>query len=299
MRFLTVGSVAIDTIETESEKRERIIGGSANYSAAAALHFVQPLIVGIVGDDYPRAWLDRLAQRGVDVTGIERARGESFFWHGRYSRDFSTRTSLATNLGVFENFRPVLPEKFRTAEFIFLGNIKPELQKLVLDQVSSPVFVAMDTMNCWIDRSCGEVIDLVGKVDCVLINDEELEALTGRSSPTAGLREMQRMGARTVVVKLGKWGSILLHQDGFFWSPAFPLERIVDPTGAGDSFAGAFLGCLAAYGCRAPRDFKRAMLYASAMASFAVEGFEPGALLDVEWHRVVERFQFLRNFINY
>lgn len=299
MRFLTVGSVAIDTIETASEKRERIIGGSANYSAAAALHFTRPLIVGVVGHDYPGEWLGLLRRSGVDTSGIIKADGESFFWHGKYNDDFSSRTSLATRLGVFENFKPVLPENFRSAEFIFLGNIKPSLQKIVLDQSTSPLLTAMDTMNCWIDSMRDEVLEIIRKVDCVLINDEELEALTGKTTPLAGLREMNKMGAGTVIVKLGKWGSILSREDSFFWTPAYPIAGIVDPTGAGDSFAGAFIGCLAAYGHGTMRDFKRAMVYASAVASFAVEHFEPGALLELRSHQIVRRFKFLRELINY
>ena len=298
-RLLTVGSVALDTIEVGGLVKNRIIGGSANYSAAAALRFAQPLMVGVIGDDYPEAWLELLERRGVDTTGIQREKGESFFWHGRYADDFSSRQSLVTRLGVFEHFNPRLPERYRGAEFIFLANIEPSLQRIVLDQAASPVFVAMDTMPCWIEGMCGEVLDIVRRVDCLLVNDEELAQLTGSSQPFEGLRKIRSMGARTVIVKLGRWGSILHREDTMFWTPAYPVERVVDPTGAGDSFAGAFLGCLAAYGCSSQRDFRRAMLYASAVASFAVESFEPGALLDLTTGEISQRFTFLRELINY
>jgi sugar/nucleoside kinase (ribokinase family) len=299
MSFLTVGSVAVDTIETAADRKERIIGGSASYSAAAAVHFTRPMMVGVVGDDYPMEWLDHLSRRGVDVSGVRQVEGRSFFWHGRYGPDFLTRTSLATELGVFESFKPDLPDHYRSAPFIFLANIKPSLQRMVLDQAASPLLVAMDTMNCWIEGMCDEVLDIIGRVDCLLINDEELEMLTGTATAFHGLRRIREMGARTVIVKLGKWGSILYFEDTFFWTPAYPVERVVDPTGAGDSFAGAFMGCLAAYGHATPRDYRRAMLYASAVASFAVESFEPRALLDLRPNEIAERFMFLRNLINY
>ncbi|MFH1434922.1 MAG: PfkB family carbohydrate kinase [Pseudomonadota bacterium] len=299
MRFLTVGSVAVDTIETAAEKKERIMGGSANYSSAAAMHFVTPLMVGIIGNDYPQEWLELFEEKGADTSGVRRADGMSFFWHGRYNDDFSTRTSIATQLGVFEKFEPVLPEHFRGARFVFLANIEPGLQKFVLDQLTSPAFVAMDTMNYWIERARDKVVELIRRVDCILINDEELEQLTGRASPFSGLRKLKEMGARSAVVKLGKWGSILLAGDGFFWAPAYPVENVVDPTGAGDTYAGAFTGCLAAYGHRTPRDFKRAALYASAMASFTVESFEPRALMAIEKRLINDRYMFLKELINY
>ena len=299
MRFLTVGSVAIDTIETTAEKRERIMGGSANYSSAAAMHFVTPLMVGIIGNDYPQEWLELFEKKGADTSGVRRADGMSFFWHGRYSDDFSTRTSVETKLGVFEKFEPVLPKHFRDARFVFLANIEPGLQTYVLDQLTSPAFVALDTMNYWIDRARDQVVDLIRRVDCVLVNDEELEQLTGRPSPFTGLRELKRMGARSAVVKLGKWGSILLVGDSFFWAPAFPVDKVVDPTGAGDTYAGALMGCLAAYGHKTPRDFKRAALYASAMASFTVESFEPRALIDIKKRLINDRYMFLKEMINY
>jgi len=299
VRLLTVGSIAFDTIETPRATRERIIGGSANFASAAAVHFVAPAMVGVVGDDYPEEWLAALRARGVDTSGVRREPGESFFWHARYHDNFADRTTVTTRLGIFERFDPRVPEALRDAELVFLANITPDLQARVLGQLARPAFTAMDTMNLWIRTAREKVLALVPAVDCVLVNDEELAGLTGAASPFEGLRELARMGARVVVVKMGPRGSVLFAGGSFFWAPAFPVADVVDPTGAGDSFAGAFLGCIGAMGGAGPRDLKRALLYASAVASFAVEAFEPRALLGLTRDRIQERYMFLRHLINY
>lgn len=299
MRFLTVGSIAIDSIETENETRQKIMGGSAPFSAAASVHFVETFMTGVIGDDYPDEWLERFRKRGVNLTAVERRKGKSFHWHGKYDKSFSCRTSIKTELGVFENYQPSLPENLRSVDFVFLGNIKPQIQETIIDSLQSSCFIAMDTMNCWITQSRESVLRLMKKVNCVFLNDEELELIVGTCVPTTGLEKLRKLGIATAVVKLGKWGSVLLYDNEFFWSPAYPVDNVIDPTGAGDSFAGAFMGCLASYGFSTSRDFKRAMLYASSVSSFTVENFEPFALLNLKKEKIVERFQFLRKLINY
>ncbi len=299
MSVLVVGSVAFDTIETATEKRERIIGGSANFACAAASHFSPALMVGIVGSDYPEEWLETLRRHGVDTDGVVRAEGESFFWAGRYSADFSSRETLDTRLGVFEHFDPVLPASFRAPRIAFLGNIAPVLQRRVLEMLDPGTLVAMDTMNLWLDTVPDEVFDLVGKVHILLVNDEEAEQMTGSSHPLAAARKLSQRGPATVVVKMGAHGSLLLHEGRPFMCPCYPVEAVVDPTGAGDSFAGAFLGSLAGEGTIDQRSVHRALVYGSALSSWTVENFEPAPVLEMQRRELLRRFVFVRGLVNY
>jgi sugar/nucleoside kinase (ribokinase family) len=275
---LVVGSVAFDTIETASERRVRILGGSANFACAAASHFCPALMVGIVGSDYPAGWFERLGRHRVDTRGVARAEGESFFWEGVYSEDFSSRRTVETRLGVFERFSPDLPEAFRSPRIAFLGNIAPALQRRVMEQLEPGVAVAMDTMNLWLDTVPDEVLALVGRVQILLVNDEEARQMTGEAHPLDAARRLSAMGPRTVVVKCGAEGAHLVHGGEALRVPCFPVARVVDPTGAGDSFAGAFLGVLARDGEGAVAS---ALVNAAALASWTVEHFEPGAVLDL------------------
>jgi len=281
MSILCVGSVALDSVETPFGKADRVVGGSAVYFTAAATLFNPVQVVGVVGEDYPLAKLDFLRGRGADLSGIEQRKGESFFWAGRYHFDLNTRDTLETKLGVFADFEPKIPDAFRGARFVFLGNIDPALQHDVLDQVESPEVVACDTMNYWIDSSRTALLDLLGRVRILIVNDEEVRQLAGEPNLLKAARWVQKKGPEIVVVKKGEHGAILFADDWLFFVPGFPLEVVFDPTGAGDSFAGGFVGYLASVGSVEPSDLRRAMVYGSVMGSYAVEKFSVDRLVDL------------------
>lgn len=286
---LVVGSVAIDAIETPFGKVDDALGGSANYFAAAASLLTPVGIVAVVGDDYDLDRLDFLRVRGVDLDGIERRPGESFFWAGRYAYDLNSRDTLETRLGVFADFDPVIPERFRDAEWIFLGNIDPTLQLKVLEQVRAPKLVACDTMNYWIERTPDALLRLLERVDVLLVNDAEARELSGDHNLVRAARWIRDRGPDLVVIKKGEHGAILFGPDATFFVPGFPLEDVFDPTGAGDAFAGGFLGYLAHRGSFDTQDLKRAMVYGSVMGSFAVEEFGLRRFLDLPEAEVRER----------
>ena len=271
MSILVVGSVALDSVETPFGSADRVIGGSAVFFSAAA-SLLSPLhVVGVVGDDYPFEELDFLSERGADLSGVEHAPGESFFWAGRYTYDLNSRDTLETRLGVFADFKPRVPEAARDSKYVFLGNIDPVLQMEVLDQVRAPTSVICDTMNYWIEGSREALVELLGRVDILMVNDAEARQLAGDHSLVRAARWIQERGPRIVVIKKGEHGAILFGSDWVFFVPGFPLESIFDPTGAGDSFAGGFVGYMASVDSQEPEDLKRAMVYGSAMGSFAVE----------------------------
>jgi sugar/nucleoside kinase (ribokinase family) len=297
--ILCVGSVALDSVETPFGRAERVIGGSAVYFTAAASLFHDVKVVGVVGDDYPLHELDFLADRGADLSGIERRDGESFFWAGRYHFDLNSRDTLETKLGVFAHFEPKIPRSFRSARYVFLGNIDPKLQHDVLDQVEDPEVVACDTMNYWIEGSRGPLLDLLARVRILIINDEEVRQLAGEANLLRAARWVQKRGPELVVVKKGEHGAILFGADWLFFVPGFPLESVYDPTGAGDAFAGGFMGHLARAGSFSPEDLRRAMVYGSAMGSFVVEAFSVRKLIDIptsDIERRVAQFRELTAF---
>jgi sugar/nucleoside kinase (ribokinase family) len=291
---LVVGSVAIDAIETPFGKVDDALGGSANYFAAAASLLAPVGIVAVVGDDYDMERLDFLARRGVDLSGIERTEGESFYWAGRYAYDLNSRDTLETRLGVFADFDPVIPDRFRDAEWIFLGNIDPALQLQVLEQVRTPRLVACDTMNYWIERTPEALLRLLERVDVLLVNDAEARELSGDYNLVRAAAWIRERGPRLVVIKKGEHGAILFGPDATFFVPGYPLEDVFDPTGAGDAFAGGFLGYLAARGGAGTGDLKRAMVYGSVMGSFAVEEFGLRRFLDLDPSEVHERVAAFR-----
>ncbi|HEU0053753.1 MAG TPA: PfkB family carbohydrate kinase [Longimicrobium sp.] len=294
MSLLVVGSVALDTVETPFGKAEDALGGSATFFSAAASLFCPVQLVGVVGDDYPVDALRFLSDRGVDLTGLERAPGESFRWAGAYSYDLNSRETLETRLGVFADFQPKIPEQFRDAEWVFLGNIDPELQIRVLDQVHTPKLVACDTMNLWIDIKHESLIKLLSKVNLLLVNDAEARQLSGEHNLLRAARWIQARGPQLVIVKKGEHGAILFMRDSVFFAPGYPLEEIFDPTGAGDSFAGGFMGYLARTGSLEPEELKRAMIYGSALGSFAVERFGVERLIALKPEEVQERVHAFR-----
>ena len=289
MSILVVGSVALDSVETPSGVAGRVLGGSAVFFGAAASLLAPVRIVGVVGDDYPLEELDFLERRGADLAGIERRGGESFFWAGRYSSDLRSRTTLETRLGVFADFEPRIPEGFRDSRLVFLGNIDPVQQLEVLDQVRSPRVVACDTMNYWIERSRDALLALLGRVDILMVNDEEARDLAGRDNLLRAARWIRRRGPERVVVKKGEHGAVLYGPDGVFFVPGFPLEAVRDPTGAGDAFAGGFVGYLGSVRSPEPGDYRRAMVYGSAMGSFAVESFSVDRFRTLEAGEILER----------
>ena len=273
MSILAVGSVALDSVETPFGTADRVIGGSAVFFAAASSLLSPVRLVGVVGDDYPLEKLDFLAKRGVDLSGVERAAGESFFWAGRYSYDLNSRDTLETRLGVFGDFKPNVPDAFRDSRYVFLGNIDPVLQLQVLNQVREPAAVVCDTMNYWIEGSREALVELLGRVDILMLNDAEARQLAGDHNLLRAARWIQEHGPRYVVVKKGEHGATLYGPDWMFFVPGFPLDVIFDPTGAGDSFAGGFVGHVASVDSLEPDDLRRAMVYGSVMGSFVVESF--------------------------
>lgn len=289
MKLVVVGSIGLDTVETPFGRREMVPGGSAIYfSLAASMH--TPLgLVGVVGRDWPGEVTELLASRGVDTEGLDvDPSGLTFHWSGKYGFDLNERDTLATDLNVFETFHPELPAAWRDAEFLFLGNIHPALQARVLDQVPG-AFVAMDTMNYWIEGTPDILRDVIARVDCLIINDAEARQLTRCSNIVAAAQAIRELGPAHVVIKRGEYGCLLYTGGSFFFAPAFPIEDVVDPTGAGDSFAGGFVGWLARRGLEHPHVFREAVLVGSAMASFCVEDFSIDRLRAITPHDVRDR----------
>lgn len=295
MSLLVVGSVALDSVETPFGRADDALGGSATFFSAAASLFCPVQLVGVVGDDYPVDALSFLSGRGVDLGGLERAAGESFRWAGRYSFDLNSRDTLETRLGVFADFAPKIPAGFRDAEWVFLGNIDPELQIGVLDQVRSPRFVACDTMNLWIDIKRDRLLDLLKRVDMLLVNDAEARQLSGDHNLARAARWIQERGPRYLIIKKGEHGAILFTPTSTFFAPGYPLEEVFDPTGAGDSFAGGFMGHLAQVGRLDDADLRRAVVYGSVLGSFTVERFSVERLKDLSVDEIEERARHFRD----
>jgi sugar/nucleoside kinase (ribokinase family) len=294
MSLLVVGSVALDSVETPFGKVTDALGGSATFFAAAASYFCNVQLVGVVGEDFPEDELGFLRDRGVDLGGLDRKPGESFRWAGVYSYDLNSRETIETRLGVFADFKPAIPERFRDAEWIFLGNIDPDLQCDVLDQVRSPRLVACDTMNYWIEGRRDALLRLLERVDLLMVNDSEARELSGDFNLLRAARWIQARGPSMVVVKKGEHGAILFTPDVIFFAPGYPLEEVFDPTGAGDAFAGGFVGYLARAGSLSASDLRRAMVYGSALGSFAVERFGVGRLMDLTTDEIDDRVQHFR-----
>lgn len=274
MSLLVVGSVALDTVTSPAGRVEDALGGSAVYFSCAASLFCPVKLVGVVGDDFPDDAFRMLADRGVDLDGLVRVPGgKTFRWEGVYGEDPNQRETISTHLNVFETFDPQLPPSYRQVEFAFLANIDPKLQLSVLDQLDRPRFVACDTMNLWIDTAPDTVKEVLARVDAVIINDQEACQLTGEPSAARAARRVASLGPRVVVVKRGEYGALLLCDGSFFASPALVLEDVVDPTGAGDTFAGGFMGYLATSDPSDPSACRRAVAYGTVAASFACEGF--------------------------
>ena len=293
MPITVVGSIAFDAVRTPFGERERMLGGAATHFALAASFFDVVRVVGPVGDDFSDSELDVMRRRGVEVDDVEHvAGGRTFFWKGEYGWDLNSRQTLDTQLGVFEGFQPKLSERSRASDVLFLANIQPDLQREVREQMPGARFVALDSMNFWIESARDSLLRTIAGVDCVVLNDAELRQLTERPSLVGAAHDVLAMGPRVVVAKQGEYGAALITGDGFFALPAFPLETVVDPTGAGDTFAGGFVGCVSAAGPEAELDdelLRRAMAYGTALASFNVEEFGTERVQRLTGEEVAER----------
>lgn len=298
MPLLVVGSVALDSIHTPFGETADALGGSAVFFSVAASVLTSVKVVGVIGSDYPVAQLEALAKRGIDWSGVERAEGESFRWKGKYSYDLQSRETLETRLGVFAHFQPKLPESFRSAEYLFLGNIDPELQLGVLSQIRAPKLVVCDTMNYWIQSKKDVLLQLLRQVDILMVNDSEARELSGDWNIHRAGRWILGRGPKRVVIKQGEYGALLMEKESTFWVPAIPLEEVFDPTGAGDSFAGGFMGYLARTGDLSEENLRRAMLYGSAMGGFAVEKFGIGGFDNVTLAQVNARVQGIKRLMH-
>ena len=287
--ILTVGSVAFDSIKTPSGEVARVVGGAATYFSVAAAFFADVRMVAVVGDDFDDGRMQVFGGRSIDLTGLQRVPGETFRWKGEYSADLNSRETIYTHLNVFDQFRPVLPDAYRQTPFVFLANIHPALQLEVLRQVDAPRFVAADTMNFWIEGALDDLRAVLGRVDALVINDEEARQLSGEANLVKAARSIRAMGPKLLVIKRGESGVLMTRGQGFFAAPAMPLESVADPTGAGDTFAGGFMGYLASVGDLSDESVNRAIIAGSALASFAVEDFGLGRLLGLRKEEVRDR----------
>jgi sugar/nucleoside kinase (ribokinase family) len=273
MSIIVVGSTALDSIKTPYGENPRLLGGSASHAAVAASFFCPVKLVGIVGSDFPRRYMDLYRRHGIDLRCLEMAEGKTFHWCGEYEVNMNNRRTLATELGVLEKFAPTLPPSHQNTPFVLLANVAPSLQRHVLDQVRQPRFVVADTMDLWVKTALDDLLRLLRRVDAFVLNDSEARLLTKQDNIISAARHIHRLGPRYVVVKKGEHGAVLSTPSGFFVSPAFPLEKVVDPTGAGDSFVGALVGYLASRPGSIERHLRRAMIYGSVVASFCCQGF--------------------------
>jgi len=294
MSILVVGSVAYDTVDTPFGRAEKVLGGSASFFSVAASFFTPVNLVAVVGDDFGAEALAAFEGRPIDLHGLERAAGKTFHWQGRYSYDLNARETVCTDLNVFESFRPRIPERYRRSRHVFLGNIDPVLQREVLDQVDGPRLVACDTMNFWISGKPEELRRTLARVDVLLINDAEARQLSGEWNVVKAARAIRALGPRTLVVKKGEHGVLMFSDEGSFAAPAYPLEEVFDPTGAGDTFAGGFLGYLA--GCAEVDEaaLRRAVVMGSTLASFCVEAFSLDRLRRLTRPEIDGRYRLFR-----
>jgi sugar/nucleoside kinase (ribokinase family) len=302
MSLLTVGSVAFDAIETPFGKTDKIIGGAGTYIALSAAFYEQnQKIVSVVGDDFPKEMLDKLASVGVDLEGLQIKQGEkTFFWSGRYHNDMNSRDTLVTELNVLENFDPIIPESYQGVDYLILGNLSPQVQRSVIERLTKrPKLIAMDTMNFWMDIALDELKKTISLVDVLIINDEEARQLSGEYSLMKASKVIRAMGPKYLIIKKGEHGALLFNEDKVFFAPALPLEDVFDPTGAGDTFAGGFIGYIASTDDISFDNMKRAIINGSAMASFCVEKFGTEKLLTITKQDVenrIEQFVALANF---
>jgi sugar/nucleoside kinase (ribokinase family) len=302
MRLVTVGSVAFDAVESPFGKTDKIVGGAGTFITLASSFFVKEQgIISVVGDDFPASTLENMKAKGIDIQGIQIKAGEkTFFWSGRYHNDMNSRDTLVTELNVLEHFNPIVPQAFQGADYLMLGNLSPQVQRMVIERMEKrPKLIAMDTMNFWMDIALEELKKTMALVDVLIINDEEARQLSGVYSLVKAAKVIRAMGPKTVIIKKGEHGALLFHEENMFFAPALPLEDVFDPTGAGDTFAGGFMGYIAATDDFSFENMKRAIIAGSALASFCVEKFGTQRLLELtkeELNTRVKQFVTLGNF---
>jgi sugar/nucleoside kinase (ribokinase family) len=302
MSLIVVGSMAFDAIETPFGKVDKIIGGSATYVAYTASNFVKPVQqVSIIGEDFPAEELQELTNRGVDLSGVEKVEGKkSFFWSGKYHLDMNTRDTLVTDLNVLADFNPVIPPAYQGTEFLMLGNLDPVVQIKVIDQLKKrPKLIVMDTMNFWMEIAMAKLQEVLKKIDVLLVNDSEARQLSGEFSLVKAARKIMKMGPRYLIIKKGEHGALLFHENEVFFAPALPLEEVFDPTGAGDTFAGGFIGHLARTQDISFENMKTAIIVGSAMASFCVEKFGPERLKTLTKNEIDIRIRQFVDLVNF
>ncbi|MDX2480152.1 MAG: PfkB family carbohydrate kinase [Desulfuromusa sp.] len=294
MSILVVGSVAFDSIKTPFGAADDVLGGSACYFATSASFFTEVNLVAVVGDDFPQEHVDFLQSRNIDLAGLQKSQGETFRWKGRYDYDLNEAHTLETHLNVFESFQPVLPENYRDAEYVFLANIDPELQLEVLQQVKNPKLVACDTMNFWIEGKKAALIRTLAKVDILVINEAEVRQLADEPNLIKAAEIVRSFGPKTLVVKRGEYGVLMFGEGSIFSAPAYPLEAVFDPTGAGDTFAGGFFGYLAATRNLEESNLRKATVFGTVMASFTVEKFSLDRLREIEYPEIADRYKKIK-----
>jgi sugar/nucleoside kinase (ribokinase family) len=299
MGILVVGSVALDSVKTPFGTREEVLGGAATYFSIAASYFTDVSMIAVVGEDFPEKHVASLQKKGIDLSGLERRQGKTFRWKGEYAPDFSSRTTLDTQLNVFADFSPKLTAAHFSSEYIFLANIDPDLQRSVLEQVRQPRLVACDTMNYWISNKRGSLLKTLARVDLLVINDEEARQLAGQMNLIQAARWILTLGPKMLVVKRGEYGAMVFGPRSVFCVPAYPVEDVVDPTGAGDTFAGGLLGYLAGTGTSGDAALRKAVVYGSAMASFNVTGFGPEKIGDLTFTEIEARYQEFRKLVRF
>lgn len=299
MSLVVIGSLAFDTIETPTARKERIIGGSCSYACLAASYFTQPKVVAVVGKDFPAEFISLLASRGVDTRGLKVEEGKTFFWEGRYGRDPNQRTTVRVDMNVFKDFRPRLLPDYRKADIIFLGNIDPDLQEDILKQARNPRLVAMDTINLWIKAKPGPLLRVLERVDIFFGNEEEVRMIAGEDNLVKAGKRLLETGPKLVVIKKGEHGALALGRNFVFGILAYPLEDVVDPTGAGDSFAGGFLGYLDKAASFSEKEIRKATVQGSVMASFTIEDFGVERLKSLKKSEVEKRFRQFRRFASF
>ena len=290
-KLLVVGSVALDTVRTPFGEASEVLGGSATYFATSASYFTSVDLIAVVGQDFPEQHLTFLKSRGIDLAGLERRSGETFRWKGEYTHQLNEAHTLDTRLNVFETFRPKIPEQYQSPDMLFLGNIDPELQWDVLQQVKRPKLVACDTMNFWIERKREALWKVLERIDVLIINDGEARALGQHPNLTQVAKLVLSRGPKHLIIKRGEYGVLMFNQKQIFGAPAFPLEQVKDPTGAGDTFAGGFMGYLAATGNLSDASFRQATIFGSVMASFTVEAFSLERLRALDYKEIEARFR--------
>lgn len=297
MSIVVIGTLAYDSIETPFGKAENALGGSANYIALAASYLTDQIgVVSIIGEDYEEKDLTLLHNRGIDTSGVEtREGGKTFRWSGRYHMDLNVRDTLDTQLNVLLEFDPKVTEPFQDAAFVCLGNLDPAIQLSVLDQVKNPLFTVCDTMNFWIESTPEKLQEVLARVDCLIVNDSEARELANDPNLIRAAGKIRAMGPKTLVIKKGEHGALLFVDDEVFSAPAWPMEDVFDPTGAGDTFAGGFLGYLARHGAVTPQTLRGAVVYGSALASFCVEQFSVQGIIDLTEEQISERVKAFRN----